>query len=118
MSRYIEREKLLQTVGKLESLARERVYDTPTNSPAYQRYSTQMIERASFIDVIKEQPIADVVEIVMDILDEAYEILKELKDEYRRNEEIREACAVRCAMIKLAELKDKYTEEKKWNITT
>ena len=45
-----------------------------------------------------------------DILDEAYEILKELKDEYRRNEETREACAVRNAMFKLAELKDKYTE--------
>ena len=37
-------------------------YDT--NSPAYQRYSTQMIERASFIDVIKEQPIVDAVEVV------------------------------------------------------
>lgn len=47
-----------------------------------------------------------------DILDEAYEILKELKDKYRLNEETREACAVRNAMFKLAELKDKYTEDK------
>ena len=49
-------------------------------------------------------------EVARDILDEAYEILKELKDEYRLNEETREACAVRNAMFKLAELKDKYTE--------
>lgn len=60
---YIKREELLKKVGELESLASKRVYDTPTNSPAYQRYSTQMIERASFIDVIKEQPTADVVEV-------------------------------------------------------
>lgn len=99
MSRYIDLEELEKRINeniKPETLEEKALIEWCKDEYIRQGYA---------------MPTADVVEIVMDILDEAYEILKELKDEYRRNEEIREACAVRCAMIKLAELKDKYTED-------
>jgi hypothetical protein len=63
MSRYIDKVKLLEKAGELEALARARVRDTPTDSLAFQKYCAQLLERANFIDVIKEQPIADVVEV-------------------------------------------------------
>lgn len=61
---YIEREKVLEQFKSLEQLARKRVYDTPTNSPAYERYSTQYYEREKALSIIKAQPTADVVEVV------------------------------------------------------
>lgn len=61
---YIEREKVLEQFNSLEQLARKRVYDTPTNSPAYERYATQYYEREKALAIIKAQPTADVVEVV------------------------------------------------------
>lgn len=63
MSRYIDADKLIKEFGSLEQLARKRVYDTPTNSPAYERYSTQYCEREKALSIIKAQPTADVVEV-------------------------------------------------------
>lgn len=60
---YIEKETLVKEVASLEQLARKRVYDTPTNSPAYERYSTQYQERNSILSIIKAQTTADVVEV-------------------------------------------------------
>ena len=63
MSRYIDADKLYEQFNSLEQLARKRVYDTPTNSPAYERYSTQYYEREKALSIIKAQPTADVVEV-------------------------------------------------------
>lgn len=60
---YINKENLLEQFNSLEQLARKRVYDTPTNSPAYERYSTQYYEREKALSIIKAQPTADVVEV-------------------------------------------------------
>lgn len=60
---YIEKEKVLEQFNSLEQLARKRVFDTPTNSPAYERYSTQYCEREKALSIIKAQPTADVVEV-------------------------------------------------------
>lgn len=60
MARYIDADKLLEQVNSLEQLARKRVYDTPTNSPAYERYSTQYGERERMLSIIKAQPTAAV----------------------------------------------------------
>jgi hypothetical protein len=61
MARYIDADKLLEQVNSLEQLARKRVSDTPTNSPAYTRYYTQWQERERILSIIKAQPTADVV---------------------------------------------------------
>lgn len=58
---YIKKESLLEEFNSLEQLARKRVYDTPTNSPAYERYSAQYHERERALSIIKAQPDADVV---------------------------------------------------------
>ena len=85
-------------------------------------YETLMLEAecplsgmdcAIIADLLVSKDYRKASEVARDILDEAYEILKELKDEYRRNEETREACAVRNAMFKLAELKDKMDGERR-----
>jgi hypothetical protein len=60
MARYIDADKLLEQVNSLEQLARKRVYDTPTNSPAYERYATQYHEREKMLAILKAQPTADV----------------------------------------------------------
>jgi hypothetical protein len=61
MSRYIDADKLTEEFVTLEQFARMRVYDTPTNSPAYERYSTQYHEREKALSIVKAQPTADVV---------------------------------------------------------
>lgn len=52
---------------------------------------------------------------IVEIIDTVYEILQELKDDYLVAEDIREACALRHGMIKVVELKKKYTESEKDN---
>lgn len=47
-----------------------------------------------------------------EVIDEVVELLEELKDDYCLDEDIRAACGVRYAMIKVDELKNKYTEGK------
>lgn len=63
MRKYIDVEPLIKEVGSLEQLARKRMYDTPTHSPAYDRYSTQYTEREWMLSLVKAQPAADVVEV-------------------------------------------------------
>ena len=45
-----------------------------------------------------------------EIFDEVEELLEEIKDDYRADDEIRKACGVRYAMIKVEELKKEYVE--------
>lgn len=64
MAEYIEREALYKKLLELEALARARVLDTPTTSPAYQRYSAQLTERNAIRHMIAEIPAADVAPVV------------------------------------------------------
>lgn len=64
MAEYIEREALYKKLLELEALARVRVLDTPTTSPAYQRYSAQLTERNAIRHMIAEIPAADVAPVV------------------------------------------------------
>lgn len=101
MPRYIDADKLLEQVNSLEQLARMRVYDTPTNSPAYERYSTQYSERERMLCIIKAQPTADVApraEVAREIFGEIEKLHLHITNEFdlRRYEE----------------LKKKYTEDK------
>lgn len=63
MAEYIERETLLKEMRRLEELARNRVCDTPSRSPAYPRYCAQLGERTDMVKRINEIPAADVVEV-------------------------------------------------------
>ena len=64
MSRYIDKDTLLNRIVSLEQLARKRVHDTPANSPCYERYVAQMQDRQQMLSIIKAMPTADVVEVV------------------------------------------------------
>mgnify|MGYP001035626461 FL=1 len=60
MSEYIEREVLYKKLLEMEALARARVIDTPTTSPEYQRYRTQLTERVQVARMVGGAPAADV----------------------------------------------------------
>ena len=60
MAEYISKTALYGEVAKLEELARNRYLDTPSNSPAYPRYTAQMQERVSLKHLIADFPSADV----------------------------------------------------------
>lgn len=64
MSEYIEREVLYKKLLELEALARARVIDTPTTSPEYQRYRTQLTERVQVARMVEDAPAADVAPVV------------------------------------------------------
>ena len=49
--------------------------------------------------------------VAREIIDETLEILKEIKDEHRLDEDLKVYCAIRYAMAKIAELKKKYESE-------
>lgn len=56
MTRLIDADALAdKAIGHLE-LATQRVADTPTNSPCYQRYISQVSERSRFLGMIDEAP--------------------------------------------------------------
>mgnify|MGYP006916035906 CR=1 FL=1 len=61
MAEYIDRTAVLKVLKEQRDLALQREYDTPTNSPAYTRYSAQARERSRFYDFISVQPTADVI---------------------------------------------------------
>lgn len=64
MSEYIEREVLYKKLLEMEALARARVIDTPTTSPEYQRYRTQLTERVQVARMVEDAPAADVAPVV------------------------------------------------------
>lgn len=62
---YIEKATLYHEIAELEELARKRVIDTPTNSPAYTRYYAQLTERTALKHKIFDTPASsNVVEVV------------------------------------------------------
>lgn len=63
MSEYIEKSKLYKKIAELENLAIRRYLDTPTNSPCYERYSTQSSERTALKHLIADFPTEDVAEV-------------------------------------------------------
>lgn len=60
MIEYIERNSLYKEIAELEELARDRVLDTPINSPAYRTYLAQLNERTMLKHKICDTPKADV----------------------------------------------------------
>lgn len=63
MKEYIEKAMLYKEIAELEELARKRVLDTPTNSPAYARYVAQLNERTELKHKIYDFPAAEVAEV-------------------------------------------------------
>lgn len=55
----IDKAALYNKIAELEELARNRVVDTPTSSPAYQRYSTQLTERTALKHLIADTAAVD-----------------------------------------------------------
>ena len=64
MDDLISREALYQELVKLRELAEKRVIDTPTNSPVYMRYVSQMNERRGFEYRIADAPAVDAAPVV------------------------------------------------------
>lgn len=58
MDKLISAEKLYNKVAELEELARDRVLDTPTTSPAHPRYVAQLNERTALKHMIMDEPAA------------------------------------------------------------
>ena len=111
MARYIDADILIEQVGSLEQLARKRVYDTPTNSPIYEMYSTQYIERERMLCIIKANPTADVApraEVAREVI-EAIEALMFAYKKYSFSEIYYEHGLANA----IDELKKKYTEGEK-----
>jgi hypothetical protein len=71
MSDLISRSDLYNKLVELETLARNRVLDTPTNSPCYQRYVAQMNERTMFKELVADMQTAYNVEKVVAELEKA-----------------------------------------------
>lgn len=61
---YLDKAELYETISELEDLARQRVLDTPSNSPAYPRYLAQLQERTNLKHKIYDMPTADVTTVV------------------------------------------------------
>lgn len=71
MSDLISRSNLYNKLVELETLARNRVLDTPTNSPSYQRYVSQMNERTMFKELVADMATAyDVDKVVAELEEE------------------------------------------------
>lgn len=64
MAEYIERNAIYEKISELEELARNRVVDTPSTSPAYARYVSQLNERTALKHMIFDTPAADVAPVV------------------------------------------------------
>lgn len=60
MTEYIDKSALYEKIAQLEELARNRYLETPSNSPCYSRYMSQLNERTAFKHIIEDFPSADV----------------------------------------------------------
>ena len=54
----ISRKALLEELKTLERLVRDRVTDTPWDSPCRQRYQAQLFERERLKELVEKMPIA------------------------------------------------------------
>lgn len=64
MSDLISRKYLYDKMLEKEELARQRVLDTPTHSPAYLRYVAQLNERTALKHEIADAPTVEAVPVV------------------------------------------------------
>lgn len=60
----IDRAALYRLIAEKEELARNRVVDTPTNSPVYMRYVAQLNERTELKHAVADVPTIDAVPVV------------------------------------------------------
>ena len=70
MSDLISRSALYNKLVELETLARNRVLDTPINNPCYQRYVSQMNERTMLKELVADLSTAYNVDKVVEELEE------------------------------------------------
>lgn len=70
MSDLISRSALYNKLVELETLARNRVLDTPINNPCYQRYVSQMNERTMLKELVADLSTAYNVDKVVAELEE------------------------------------------------
>lgn len=61
--RLIDGRELLRYITKMEQLALIRAYDTPANSPCYQRHHAQYTERMEFRKMLENAPAVNAVEL-------------------------------------------------------
>ena len=78
MDNLIDRAELYKHIAELEELARNRVCDTPTNSPAYMRYVAQLNERTYLKHEIADAPTIDPVTAAAEALGMSPDRLREL----------------------------------------
>mgnify|MGYP000255434473 CR=1 FL=1 len=78
MTDLIDRAELYKHIAELEELARNRVCDTPTNSPAYMRYVAQLNERTYLKHEIADAPTIDPVTAAAEALGMSPDRLREL----------------------------------------
>lgn len=64
MSDLVSRKYLYDKMLEKEELARQRVLDTPTHSPAYLRYVAQLNERTALKHEIADAPAVEAVPVV------------------------------------------------------
>ena len=58
MSDLISRQALREELSWRERVARDRVINTPQDSPCYQRYQAQLTERERLIELLENAPTA------------------------------------------------------------
>ena len=78
MDNLLDRAELYKHIAELEELARNRVCDTPTNSPAYMRYVAQLNERTYLKHEIADAPTIDPVTAAAEALGMSPDRLREL----------------------------------------
>ena len=76
MTEYTDKSALYEKIAQLEELARNRYLETPSNSPAYPRYTAQMQERTALKHLIADFPAVDAVPA------EKYDELREMFVDY------------------------------------
>ena len=72
----ISRKALLEELKTLERLVRDRVTDTPWDSPCRQRYQAQLFERERLKELVEKMPIAfDKEKVMEELRQEAMHVL-------------------------------------------
>ena len=104
MDKLISANKLYNKVAELEELARDRVLDTPSPSPAYPRYVAQLNERTALKHMIMDASAAFDKAKVMEELDECKQIMLSPTSKDCFGEECRENDCLSCVFNKAIEI--------------
>ena len=106
MSDLISRSALYNKLVELETLARNRVLDTPINNPCYQRYVSQMNERTMLKELVADLSTAYNVDKVVAELEERTAFLKNCTKYGNENTEQQEKSYSTMMMYEIADLID------------